>query len=126
MNNQELKQEFKERINHLLREFKKRPRDNNDNVEVDTEDLVFLVNIETLKKFAIDRNFEGEKPQWIVSSPYKMPDTDVTVVEDRYLIPTNEPKNHQIMFEMLKKYELVREGSQIEDYGFLFSNVDGN
>ena len=126
MNNQELKQEFKERINHLLREFKKRPRDNNDNVDVDTEDLVFLVNIKALKEFAIDRNFEDEKPQWIVSSPYKMPDTDVTVVEDRYLIPTNEPKNHQIMFEMLKKYGLVREGSQIEDYGFLFSNVDGN
>ena len=126
MNNQELKQEFKERINHLLREFKKRPRDNNDNVEVDTEDLVFLVNIEALKEFAIYRNFEGEKPQLIVSSPYKMPDTDVTVVEDRYLIPTNVPKNHQIMFEMLKKYGLVREDSQIEDYGFLFSNVDGN
>jgi hypothetical protein len=41
--------------------------------------------------------------------------------QDRIYLLRNEPKNHQVMLDTLKKYGIVSEDSQIKDYEFLFS-----
>jgi hypothetical protein len=35
-------------------------------------------------------------------------------------MPDNEPKNHQIMFDALKNYDIVPEDSDLSQYDFLF------
>ena len=76
-----------------------------------------------LKKFAVDRNFEGDKPELVVSSPHtiKLDDGIAEMTDDVLYTPRNEPENHQVIFDNLKNYDIIPEDSQINDYQFLFS-----
>jgi hypothetical protein len=83
--------------------------------------VIYQVIIHALIDFAINRKFEGPKPRWIVSSsasPSSTPETKET--GDMLYMPHNEPKNHQVMFDTLKKYDIVPEDSDISQYDFLF------
>jgi hypothetical protein len=42
---------------------------------------------------------------------------------DMLYMPDNEPKNHQIMFDALKNYDIVPEDSDISQYDFLISPI---
>jgi hypothetical protein len=79
--------------------------------------MIYQVIISALVKFAIDRKFEGPKPRWIVSSSAV---TQENGTGDMLYMPDNEPKNHQIMFDALKNYDIVPEDSDISQYDFLF------
>ena len=72
--NQELrKQEFKDRINLLVKiihEFEGRPRDTSEGGVKQVDHVVYAAIVHVLKQFAIDRNFEGKKPEWLVSSAH--------------------------------------------------------
>lgn len=119
--NQELrKQEFKDRINLLSKtvyDFEGRSKDVDEGVK-QVDRLVFAAIIDVLKQFVIDRNFEGKKPEWLVSSAHTRLETGHT--DDVIYLPRNEPKNHQVMFDILKNYGIVPEDSHINDYDFLF------
>ena len=83
--------------------------------------LIYQVIIRALVDFAINRKFEGPKPRWIVSSsasPSSTPETKEA--GDMLFVPYNEPKNHQVMFDSLKNYDIVPEDSDISQYDFLF------
>ncbi len=108
-----VKQEFTNRINELSRALDKaqfKPETREEALE-QTERLIIQGNVEIIKQF-LDNNCEGKKPEIIVSSIYKG--------EERFHLARNEPENHQKIFDTLKKYDLVPEGSQISDYDFLF------
>ena len=119
--NQELrKQEFKDRINLLAKtvyQFEGRSKDVGEGVK-QVDHVVYAAIIYVLKQFTIDRNFEGKKPEWLVSSAHTRQETSHT--NDVIYLPHNEPKNHQVMFDTLKNYGVVPEDSQINDYDFLF------
>jgi hypothetical protein len=119
--NQELrKQEFKDRINLLAKtiyQFEGRSKDVSERVK-QVDRMVYDAIIDVLKQFVIDRNFEGKKPEWLVSSVHTRLETGHT--DDVIYLPRNEPKNHQVMFDTLKNYDIVPEDSQINDYDFLF------
>jgi hypothetical protein len=83
--------------------------------------LIYQVIIRALVDFAINRKFEGPKPRWIVSSsasPSSTPETKEA--GDILFVPYNEPKNHQVMCDSLKNYDIVPEDSDISQYDFLF------
>jgi hypothetical protein len=116
------KEVFKDRVNLLNKTIHERPppKNNNDFIKY----MIHTANIGVLKEFA-DRNFEGEKPDWIAFNSYydqQNPNNDTK--EDRFYLPHNEPKNHQVMFDTLKSDEIIPDDSKIEDYEFLFSFKD--
>jgi hypothetical protein len=94
-------QEFKDRINLLAKEIHdKKPLTDKDYVER----AILTANINVLKEFA-DRNFEGEKPEWFVSSAYNNSHSHSGDIEDRFYIPYNEQKKPSIhvgYFEKLR------------------------
>ena len=119
--NQELrKQEFKDRMNLLAKtvyDFEGRSKDVGEGVK-QVDRMVYAAIIDVLKQFVIDRNFEGKKPEWLVSSAHTRLEAGHT--DDVIYLPRNEPKNHQVMFDTLKNYGIVPENSKINDYDFLF------
>jgi hypothetical protein len=82
--------------------------------------MIYQRIIDALVDFAINRKFEGPKPRWIVSSSASPSTLETKGTEDRLYMPNNEPKNHQIMFDALKNYDIVPEDSDINQYDFLF------
>ena len=82
--------------------------------------MIYQRIIDALVDFAINRKFEGPKPRWIVSSSASPSTLETKGTEDRLYLPDNKPKNHQIMFDALKNYDIVPEDSDINQYDFLF------
>src|SRR5205823_13682375 len=73
------------------------------------ERRIYVINIRQLKEF-VDRDCKGEPLDIIVSSPYRG--------EDRFYRAEygETPDYEQIVFDTLKKYDLVSEDSQLSDY----------
>jgi hypothetical protein len=86
------------------------------------ERILYIANIHALKEFLVDRDCKGEKPRFMVESPYIVPETGVP--EDRVYLPYNTPKYHQEMLDMLKKQQLIPQEATIENYDFLFEFRD--
>jgi hypothetical protein len=118
------KQEFKHRIDKSYAEAADesefleyaKPRDIEEGVKY-VQRLIYVANINTLKEFA-DRNYEGEKPKLIVSTPYKGKNT-AEELDDVVFMPV-DPKYNQVTLDNLKNLGIVPEDSQLSDYAFLF------
>jgi hypothetical protein len=84
-----------------------------------TEQVIYNSGIHQLKDF-VDRDCKGEPLQLIVGSPYQGEDKEL--IEDRVYLATygKTPAYEQVVFDQLKKYNLISEDSQPNDYSFLF------
>jgi hypothetical protein len=88
--------------------------------------ILDLSNLTHLKKY-LDDDYPGddicdksEPLQLMVETPYT--DPKIGVPEGRWYMATygKTPNYEQVIFDQLKKYDLVEEDSQISDYSFLF------
>jgi hypothetical protein len=123
------KQDFKRRIDKLYVEIahelteEPEPRDMEEAMEA-VGRLIYVTNIRTLKEF-VNRNYKGEKPKLIVSTPYRGKNTGGEL-NDVWFMPV-DPEYNQIAFDTLKNFSIVPEDSQLSDYAFLFpsNQADG-
>jgi hypothetical protein len=74
-----------------------------------------VTNIRMLKEF-VDRNYEGEKPKLIISTPYNG--------EDRWFMPIDLQYNQNAL-DNLKNFGVAPEDSQLSDYALSISFLSG-
>jgi len=112
------KQQLKDRINTLASSIPESDEPRNfDEFQKLIVQRIYAIDIELLKKF-VDKDCVGEPLEIIVESPYH----DGKVTEDRFYMASfpETPDYEQVVFDQLKKYNLVQEDSQLNDYSFLF------
>jgi hypothetical protein len=126
------KQEFKHRIDKLYAEtaqerehFKEaferfKPNDLEDGRKWLSR-RHYLANLESLKEFA-DRNYEGEKPRLVISTPHKKVVAEGDVEEVFFIL--TDPKYNQNALDNLKKGSMLPEDSKLSDYAFLFPSIN--
>ncbi|MGB7955579.1 MAG: hypothetical protein WCF23_16510 [Candidatus Nitrosopolaris sp.] len=83
-----------------------------------TEQTIYNLAIRQFQDF-VNRDCGGEPLKMIVESPYH---DGGKITEDRVYTATygHTPDYEQVIFDQLKKYNLVQDNSQLSDYLFLF------